>query len=69
MKCPKCKTGKVLQQVNVIVETDADCRSLCKKAIRSKKVKILGVGWPHASWFCSNGCGYYLKLDSKVKPQ
>lgn len=52
--------------VNVIVEADADCRSLNKKGIRSKDVVIKGVDWGGASWFCPNG-DYMLRLDEKDK--
>jgi hypothetical protein len=60
-KCPKCRKGEILQQVNIFVECPMDCRSLNKKGIRSKTVKILGVGWPQASFYCSRGCGYYSR--------
>lgn len=65
MKCPKCKRGKVMQQVNVHVECPADCRSLNKKGIRKKTVKIIGVSWGQATWYCDKGCGYFLRLDGK----
>ncbi len=45
MNCPKCKQGKLRQQVSVYVECDADCTNLSKSGIRSKDVVILGVGW------------------------
>jgi hypothetical protein len=52
MRCPKCKKGGVRQQVGVIVECSADRHSLDKKGIRNKDVKILGVEWALATWFC-----------------
>lgn len=62
MKCPKCKKGKIRQQLNVFVECDVECRNLSKKGIRSKSVEILGAGWDRAIWFCDRGCGYFLRL-------
>jgi len=64
MKCPKCKKAKLRQQVSVYVECDADNRNLSKKGIRSKDVRILGAGWPHASLLCQK-CGWFHRLDSK----
>ena len=65
MECPKCK-AKLRQLVNVIVEADADCRSLNKKGIKSKSVEIKGVDWGRATWFCPKG-DYALRLGGKGK--
>lgn len=65
-KCPKCG-GKVRQQVNVFVDAPGDCRDLSKHGMRPKEVRILGVDWPRASYYCANGCGYYLRLDGAKK--
>ena len=62
MKCPKCKIGNIWQQVSVHVACPADYFSLSKKGIRKKCVKIMGVGWDTATWYCNEGCGYYLRL-------
>lgn len=64
MKCPKCKS-RLRQHVSVFVETWADARSLNKKAIRQSDVKIHGVGWPTATWFCPK-CGW-MKYLGKSK--
>lgn len=58
MRCPKCKRGRLRQQVSVFVECDAECRSLDKKGIRHRDVKILGAGWPQAQFYCPR-CSYY----------
>lgn len=65
MKCPKCKRGKVMQQVNIVVECPADNHSLNKKSIRKRIVKIMGVIWDRATWYCDRGCGYVLRLGAK----
>lgn len=59
MRCPKCKQGRVKQQVSVIVETDADNHSLNKKSLRKKQNQIIGVLWDQATWYCDqNDCGF-----------
>jgi hypothetical protein len=65
MKCPKCKRGQVMQQVNVVVECPADCNDLSKKGIRKNNVKIMGVLWDQATWYCDKGCGYTLRLGKR----
>ena len=66
MKCPKCHRGGLRQQVNVFVDAPADCRSLNKKGIRKKTVRINGVGWDQATWHCPHdGCGYMIRLSSR----
>lgn len=57
MRCPRCKTGRLRQQVSVFVECDAECRSLSKTGIRDKDVVVLGAGWPQARLFCPK-CGF-----------
>lgn len=46
--------------VSIIVEADADCRSLGKKAIRKRGVVIRGVDWGGARIYCSNGCPPFI---------
>ena len=64
MRCPKCKRGRLRMQVNVFVDCDGDCHSLNKKGIRKKNVKIQGVGWDLASFYCPK-CGYILRHEGK----
>ena len=59
MKCPKCKRTRLRQQVSVIVECDAECRSLGKNGIRKRDVKIMGAGWPQAMIYCPR-CGHIV---------
>lgn len=61
MKCPKCKKRRLRQLVHVVVEVDADCRSLSKKGIQRKDARIMGVLWDQASFFCPGG-DYHLNL-------
>lgn len=66
MKCEKCKKGTLRQIVNVVVDAPADCHNLSKKGIRSKKVKIMGVIWDRATWYCTaDGCGFIMHLGKK----
>jgi hypothetical protein len=67
MKCPKCKKGNMRQQVSIYADLPADCFNLCKKGIRSKEVKILGVGWDLGIIYCDEGCGNFINLRKKRK--
>lgn len=62
-KCKKCKRGYMRQQVSVFVDIPLMCRNLSKKGIRNSEVKISGVGWPNAVFYCDKGCGNFLKLS------
>ena len=57
MKCPKCKRGRLRQQVSVFVECDAENHRLSKAGIRSRDVVVLGAGWPQAVFLCPK-CGW-----------
>lgn len=57
MTCPKCKRGRLRQQVSVFVECDAECANLSKTGIRKRDVVILGAGWPRTTYFCPK-CGW-----------
>jgi hypothetical protein len=48
-------------KVNVFVECSVTNRRLNKSGIRSADVKIDGVGWDTALWFCGK-CGWMSKL-------
>ena len=48
-------------QVSVIVEAPGGTSSLGKVGISSRVVKILGVDWPRASYFCT-ACPWSLHL-------
>lgn len=64
LTCPRCKKQELRQQVSVYVDAPADCHDLSKKGIRSKRVKILGVGWDLGKIYCQS-CGYIVfKSDS-----
>lgn len=65
MPCPKCRRGQLRQHVNVFVECSVGNTSLNKKGIKSPDVKIMGVGWDTAMWFCTNAkCGYMNRLGA-----
>ena len=64
MKCPRCKRGRLRQQVSVFVECDAENYSLNKKGIRSRDVQIWGAGWPQAKLLCPK-CGWFERLSGK----
>ena len=60
MKCPKCKTP-LRQQVSVFVDAPASCTGLGKKGLARPDVKVLGVGWDQATYYCPK-CTYTLRL-------
>lgn len=62
-RCKKCKKGEIRQQVSIYVDLPADYFALNKKGIRSKKVKILGAGWPTATLYCTK-CSWFLRLNN-----
>lgn len=64
MKCPKCKKGRLRQQVSVFVECDADNTKLSKTALRSADVQVLGAGCPTAVIFCP-ACGHSIRLSGE----
>ena len=51
--CP----GPLMMTVHVVVQCPVDTKSLNKKGIRSRKVRIAGVGWDQARFFCPT-CGW-----------
>lgn len=68
MRCPKCKRGRLRQQVSVFVECDLENHSLNKKGIRSRDVTILGAGWPQATILCPK-CGYLNRLEGRERDE
>jgi hypothetical protein len=67
-RCPKCKRPGLRQQVSVFVDCPASHYNLSKKGIRGKAVRIVGVGWPTAVYYCPHdGCGFLLRLGEEKK--
>jgi hypothetical protein len=65
--CPKCKTA-LRQQVSVYVDAPAGCTSLNKKGLAKRAVKILGVGWGYATWYCPRpGCGHFQHFAPYIR--
>lgn len=65
MKCPKCRKP-LRQQVSVFVDAPADCTGLGKKGLARTDVKIIGVGWDRATYYCQT-CPYMLRLAKGTK--
>ena len=54
--CPRCNKP-LRKKVHIFVDAPAHCYSLNKKGLRSKHVKIEGVGWPNERLYCPK-CGW-----------
>lgn len=57
-RCPKCMKFTLRQQVSIYADCELACHDLSKKGIRKRDVKILGVGWPTVTIYCTN-CNYF----------
>ena len=64
VKCPRCKRGEMRQVVTVYVDAPVHCHDLSKTGLRSGDVKVVGVGWDSAWWYCPK-CGHTFRLDGK----
>ena len=65
--CPRCKKP-LRKHVSVYVDAPADCFSLNKKGIRSKDVRIQGVGWPTERMYCPK-CGWLAAPPTNKKEE
>jgi hypothetical protein len=65
VRCPKCNRNTLRQKVNVFVDAPVPCSNLSKSGLKLPTVKIDGVGWDRAVYYCSSEkCGWMQRKEA-----